>query len=115
MLKKIILLSTIMLFCAACEGGLFKDRNVDYKVSTNGGSVIIKYEDKDGETVIEQMNGINWRQNFEAKKDAFLYLKATGRDTAQIIKVSIENNGSVLKTNTADGDSVTVVVSTNID
>lgn len=115
MLKHLLLFCLGLLLLTACEGSLFTDRNVEYSVTLNGGSAEIKYEDKDGKTVTEQFSDIGWRQNFEAKKDAFLYVKAIGQTTGQIIKVSIKNNGKVLESSTADGDFVTVVASTNIN
>lgn len=113
MKKGLFLLLSFLLI--SCEGGLFKDRNIEYIVSANRGEVDIIYEDEDGETVEAVLTGTSWSINFEAKKNAFLYLKAIGKSQEQILKVSIINNDEILKSNSDDGDFITVVASTNID
>lgn len=92
-MKKLILLLIVIGFIAvSCEKNsnilVFK-KKIEYKVTTNAKEVLVTYVDQTGATKMAGISSGEWKYEFKAKPNTYLYLQAKNMTDTGSVRVDI--------------------------
>lgn len=98
-MKKLILLLVVFSFVAgSCDKNsnilVFK-KKIEYKVTTDAKEVLVTYVDQTGATKMAGVTAGEWKYEFKAKPETYVYLQAKNLKDIGNVRVDISIKGDI--------------------